>query len=267
MIFEKSSALYNKKVMIRKLLPVLLLAAIIGTGWYALAGRENGRESRQAAAPGHQANFSRGRYSLSEPGSLWQIVNKRRPLEPTGYRPADLTAPHVPLRLGADSDQMKLRPEAARALERLFTRAAGQPADKKVSLILSSAFRPHEYQQTLYEGYVKKYGQAAADAESARPGYSEHQTGLALDVIAASHRCDVAACFADTPEGRWLVDNAWHEGFIIRYGQNQTAVTGYAYEPWHLRYVGPELAAELHNSGNPPLETFFSLPAAPDYGG
>jgi D-alanyl-D-alanine carboxypeptidase len=102
---------------------------------------------------------------------------------------------------------------------------------------------------------------------SARAGYSEHQTGLAVDLITpASPACDFDACFAGTPGGRWLARDSWRFGFVVRYQPATTSITGYAPEPWHLRYVGRPLAAELHRAGIATLEEFFDVPGG-DYPG
>jgi D-alanyl-D-alanine carboxypeptidase len=77
--------------------------------------------------------------------------------------------------------------------------------------------------------------------------------------------CALDQCFANTPQGQWLAANGWKYGFIVRYPADKTAVTGYEYEPWHMRYVGLDLAAEMHRDGIETLEEFFGLPAAPDY--
>jgi D-alanyl-D-alanine carboxypeptidase len=77
--------------------------------------------------------------------------------------------------------------------------------------------------------------------------------------------CALEACFGETPQGQWLAANAWSYGFTLRYPEGATPITGYEYEPWHYRYVGPALAAELHTSGVATLEEFFGLPAAPTY--
>jgi D-alanyl-D-alanine carboxypeptidase len=156
---------------------------------------------------------------------------------------------------------MKLRAEAAKSLEKLFAAAKhnGTP------LRLSSAYRSYVYQVSLYSGYVAKEGQGAADAESARPGYSEHQTGLAVDVGNVDGACEVERCFGDSPAGQWVAANAYKYGYIVRYPNGLTDVTGYEYEPWHLRYVGVDLAAEMHKMGTQTLEQFFGLDSAPDY--
>ena len=111
-------------------------------------------------------------------------------------------------------------------------------------------------------------GQAGADLISARPGFSEHQTGLAADVVAcAGGRCGAIEQLAGTPQGAWVAEHAWEHGYIVRYQDGQTPITGYQPEPWHLRYIGPDLARAYREGGFRTLEEFFGLPAAPDYAG
>jgi len=117
-----------------------------------------------------------------------------------------------------------------------------------------------------YNGHVRSEGQQHADAASARAGHSEHQTGLALDLVACSP-CGGIEAFGATPQGEWVAAHAWEYGFIVRYESGATGVTGYMPEPWHLRYIGRELAAVYHHGGFHTLEEFFGLPAAPDYTG
>ena len=108
-------------------------------------------------------------------------------------------------------------------------------------------------------------GATEADTVSARAGYSEHQTGLAVDLITPDDPgCDFRPCFAHSPAGRWLATHAWRWGFIVRYQPATTAITGYQPEPWHLRYVGGPLAAELKREGVATLEQFFGVPGG-DY--
>jgi D-alanyl-D-alanine carboxypeptidase len=169
--------------------------------------------------------------------------------------------PNVGLRLPGSNPEMQVSPQAVPALEQLAAAAKHDGLD----LIVASAYRSYQAQVSVYNAEVSRNGQQAADRESARPGHSEHQTGLAIDIGAASRKCEVQACFADMPEGQWVAANAYKYGFIIRYAQTTEAITGYTYEPWHLRFVGKELATELHAHDNPPLEIFFGLGAAPDY--
>lgn len=208
-------------------------------------------------------NFQRGTISwrpaapatadldIDNPENTAVVVNKERPLNPEDYAPEDLLS----------VDGQLLRAETAEALKLLQEAAAADG----VTVRAISGYRPFETQSALYSGYTSQYGQEQADAISARPGYSEHQTGLAVDIAAADGACSLQACFADTPAGVWAAENAHRFGFIVRYPAGSSAVTGYAYEPWHLRYVGVDLAQAVHASGIGTLEEYFRLPAAPGY--
>lgn len=92
------------------------------------------------------------------------------------------------------------------------------------------------------------------------PGTSEHETGLAIDVAGADGSCAVADCFGDKPESKWLAEHAWRFGFIIRYPEGKKAITGYKYEPWHLRYVGVDIAAEMQERAITLEECFDMIP-------
>ncbi len=130
---------------------------------------------------------------------------------------------------------------------------------------LVSAYRSHDTQKVIYDSEVKGFGQVQADRESARPGHSEHQTGWAADLAGPDKKCEIKLCFADTDEGKWLATNAHKYGFIIRYPGGKESITGYQYEPWHLRYVGTALAEEMHGTGIQTLEEFFDLSPASSY--
>jgi D-alanyl-D-alanine carboxypeptidase len=204
--------------------------------------------SNSTAASG----FNKTQYSTTDPDSIWVIVNKPLPLNPIDYTPKDLVTPDVPLRVPGN-ESMQLRKVTATALEKLIAGAKGDGYD----LMLASGYRSYTYQVNLYNGYVKSSSQAEADKTSARPGHSEHQTGLALDVEPTTKKCELDACFGDLPEGKWVAANAYKYGFIIRYPADKVDVTGYDYEPWHIRYVGVPLATELHDKGVKTLEEFF----------
>ena len=127
-------------------------------------------------------------------------------------------------------------------------RAAG------LNIYISSGFRSYSYQKTLYNNYVNRDGVVAADTYSARAGHSEHQSGLAFDVNTINNS------FANTEEGKWLNDNCYKYGFILRYPNGKSDETGYQYEPWHFRYVGVELAEKLYNNGNwITVEDYFGI--------
>lgn len=216
------------------------------------------------ASPNQQQSiaqpFNKSQYSLTDPNSLWVIANKLRPLNPRDYAP-QLVTPKMALRLQPTAAEMKVSSAMKADLESM--NAAAKQAG--LTLMLASGYRSYQTQIAVYNNEVKTYGQAAADRESARPGFSEHQTGLAADLAPASGKCVVEDCFASTPEGAWVAAHAYEYGFVIRYQNGKEATTGYRYEPWHVRYVGKALAAELNKQGNPVLETFFGLPAAPNY--
>lgn len=214
------------------------------------------QQTRQNEAPPDtesQPAFDKQKYSIDDPTSPWVIVNKKRPID-LNYEPADLVTPNV-LRDSRDSvKEQQLRREAALAVEKMFADAekAG------IRLLFASGYRSSTLQATYYNNYVARDGKEAADRYSARPGTSEHQTGLAFDLARPDRKCYLETCFADTAEGKWLAAKAANYGFIMRYPEGKEAETGYQYEPWHFRYVGLELTKELAASGLT-METFFGL--------
>jgi D-alanyl-D-alanine carboxypeptidase len=220
------------------------------TGFHTLVARP----TTPAASP--TPSFDRAQRSIDDPASLWVVVDKRRPLQPRSWIPPDLVTPDVP-----HTNPPLLRRAAAAALVRMV---AAAKADG-VGVTSLSAYRPYTSQQRIFERNLATLGEATTLRLTAKPGYSEHQTGLADDLGDASGRCGIATCFATTPAGRWLEANAWRYGWVLRYPKGDEAVTGIQWEPWHFRYVGKALAAELHRTGVPTLEQLFGLPAAPDY--
>ena len=189
--------------------------------------------------------FDKDAHSTTDPSSIWVVVNKAHPITPSDFRP------DIRLVRG-----YQVAAPAARPLERLL--AAGDR--RGLGLKIESGFRSYGYQVGVHAATVASRGEAGADRLSARAGYSEHQTGLAVDLITPSDpACDFEPCFAQTPAGRWLAENAWRWGFIVRYQPATTAITGYQPEPWHLRYVGRPLALELRKEGIGTLEEFFGV--------
>ncbi|MDR3129948.1 MAG: M15 family metallopeptidase [Treponema sp.] len=166
---------------------------------------------------------------------LRTLVDKTHPL-PEGYTPEDL----VDLSGGAyelNRRGHKLRRAAAEALEEMATAARSDG----IRLIVSSAYRSYEYQTEVYSRNVAEMGREAADRESARPGYSQHQLGLVVDFGAADG--SIGDHFAQTPAGRWIAANAGRFGWSLSFPQGLEDATGYRWESWHYRYVGRELAA------------------------
>ncbi|GHV94789.1 hypothetical protein AGMMS50293_11090 [Spirochaetia bacterium] len=179
---------------------------------------------------------------LEEEPYLRMLVDKQHSL-PQGYEPADLVelkpAPHA----GRDGSYkvgragLMLRREAAESLDEMAEAAQTQG----VTLVASSAYRSYNYQVEVYNRNVREMGQESADRESARPGYSQHQTGLVVDFGS------IDDSFAETAAGRWIAANASRFGWSISFPQGYEAVTGYRWESWHYRYVGRELAGFIDN--------------------
>lgn len=243
------------------LIVVVVLGVVIGNLLVA------GDGSTPAPGPGaiveptataHPVNgFDRAAHSLDDPESPWVVVNKQRPIVPVDFTPPDLVAVKVP-----HTWAPLLRADAATAVEAMFAAATSEAG---LSLESNSAFRSYASQVEVYTSEVKSAGVAAADLSTARPGTSEHQTGLTIDIGAENGACRFNVCFADTAEGQWLAANAWRFGYLLRYPADKVAVTGYEFEPWHFRYLGTDLSTELHSTGVSTLEEFFELPSAPTY--
>lgn len=199
------------------------------------------------------------RHSLTDPASPWVVVNKHRPLSPAGYVPADLVQPRV--RLATSGESALLNSTTAGAAEKMFAAAAAAG----VVITLASGYRSFNTQITTYNRWVNAEGQAAADTASARPGYSEHQTGWSFDIGDGNGRDSFTPAFANQPAAVWAKSNAHLFGFVVRYPWMFHEITGYYYEPWHLRFVGAETAVDMHTRGIATLEEYFGLEAAPAY--
>lgn len=235
------------KAKLRGLAPFMFLAIVLLVGW-ALVFRDNTqpvntpqiKTNVPSPAPAPLPAFDKTKYSLTDPASLWVIASKKYPLNPINYAPGDL------VNVGGGQ---QLRKDAATALARLSNDA--RVANLTIQPL--SGYRSYARQKQVYQNEVDTYGQATADTESAQPGKSEHQTGWAIDIG------KIDDSFANTPEGQWVAANAWKYGFIIRYPQGKQDITGYRYEPWHLRYIGTDLSTEMHNQGITTLEEFFGV--------
>jgi len=253
----------------KKHLPVLLLVALILAGSYILGNplKVSAPKATQPAPVPVQltpkpAPFNKLLYSTSDVVSLWFVANKQHPLNPKDYAPANLVVPAILLRANIASPEKYVRSDVAKALE---TMVAAASADG-VTFDLQSGYRSYAFQVSLYNRYVQQQGQTVADSQSARPGYSEHQTGLAADLGSTTNpTCNIAQCYATTVEGKWLAANAYRYGFIIRYPDTKQLVTGYEYEPWHARFVGIELSQEMYNKNITTLEEFFSVSGGQNY--
>lgn len=165
------------------------------------------------------------------------IVNKEHRLKSCD-RPADLVEPDVTFAPQSEGEKRLLRKEPAWYLERLFCEAEKQG----IALAAVSGYRSYERQQQIYEHSLKTKGKEHTQRYIAPPGGSEHQTGLAMDISCEALRYELEEEFEQTKEGIWLKKNAPLFGFVIRYPKGKEEITGYAYEPWHIRYVTKALA-------------------------
>jgi D-alanyl-D-alanine carboxypeptidase len=179
------------------------------------------------------------------------IVNKQRSL-PKGYEPSDLVVPNVPFSFDGPHEKRHMRKEAAGALEKLF--AAAKKDGIKLRAV--SGYRSYARQKTIYNNNVKTKGLEYASKVSAVPGMSEHQTGLAIDVSSPSVGNALEQSFGSSKEGKWLAKHAPEYGFVIRYPKGKEDITGYVYEPWHIRYIGVDLAEDAASKGLT-LEEYF----------
>lgn len=175
--------------------------------------------------------------------SLAVLVNKDYALD-EDFKPDDLVTVSVPTVL-ENPEIKQLREEAAEKLKEMFEIA------KQSNIILHarSGYRSYNTQVQLFKNYASNHGEEAANKYSARPGQSEHQTGLAMDITSESVNYQLSNNFGQVSEGIWTSENAHKFGFIIRYPEDKEEITGYQYEPWHLRYLGEELATDIYESG------------------
>lgn len=174
---------------------------------------------------------------------LLVLVNKEHPVDPD-YKPDDLTQikAYVPDR---SETTRYMRAEAAEAFQQMVDKAA----EDGVELKMTTAYRSYDFQKILFDNYVAQKGEEQANTFSAKPGQSEHQTGLAVDVSSPSVDYQLSNDYGKTKEGKWIADEAYRFGFILRFPKGKEEITGYQYEPWHLRYVGLTAAKEIHEEG------------------
>ncbi|WP_335871628.1 M15 family metallopeptidase [Bacillus sp. 2205SS5-2] len=192
-----------------------------------------------------KSSFTQTKPTLAENhDSEMALINKQYFL-PNDYIPADLIEPNVPFTFEEDLPKKLLVKEAALALEEMFAAAKNE----NVELLAASGYRSFDQQKTLFAWYADTHGEEEANKFSARAGQSEHQSGLAMDVSSKSVAYDLTEAFGETPEGKWVATHAAEYGFIVRYPKGKEAITGYKYEPWHLRYVGKEMAREIESEG------------------
>lgn len=190
---------------------------------------------------------------LANPYEILVLVNKEYKL-PSDFVPEDLVTPNVRFPFTEDLPKKQLRSVAAKALEDLFKAAD----EEDLELFAQSGYRSYDRQAAIFTSNVEQHGEEVANQFSARPGESEHQSGLTMDVTSPDVDFDLTTDFGETKEGKWLKKHAEEFGFIIRYPEEKEDITGYQYEPWHLRYVGIKAAKEI-NEEKLTLEEYLSL--------
>lgn len=245
---------------------IVMFLVVIGLAGYVFFGKDNKKKEEETAAkekvqetatPEPTATPYVGEVNgvlnpeFTDTDSLLLLANKKHPL-PAGYVPDDLVIPDVQ----TNGNTVYMGQEAAEALKEMFTAAANDG----VTLLAGSGYRSEDYQRTLYNGYVQQYGVETADTISSRPGYSDHQTGLALDISDHDGATYLTQDMENTPEGQWLRKHAHEYGFIMRYPKGKQDITGYAYEPWHFRYVGKEWSEKIYSKGEfESFEEYFNV--------
>ena len=177
----------------------------------------------------------------AEAKGLLILVNKTHPVD-QNYKPDDLEKikDYAPDR---SETTRYMRAEAAEAFHQMVDKAA----EDGIELKMTTAYRSFDFQKILFDNYVAQKGEEQANTFSAKPGQSEHQTGLAVDVSSPSVDYQLSDDYGKTKEGKWIADHAYRFGFILRFPKGKEDVTGYQYEPWHLRYVGLAAAKEIHD--------------------
>lgn len=180
--------------------------------------------------------------------SLQRVANRNRLISET-YVPADLRVVNV-----HSSKNVELREEAAASLETMFADAINE----NIYIKLVDGYRSYQEQKDLYNYYISRSGQWFADSIDAYPGASEHQLGLCADLGNYYGHCELQACFAPYPVSVWLEENAYKYGWVERFTEEKTDVTGIRYSPWHYRYIGVEEATKVHDSGLT-LEEYYGL--------
>ena len=248
---------FFSRLYVRTILCAVLCGAVIFcfTGCGGGSGDDSASVQTTAEERGKGAEMDpekKAQLQKDQENGLFLLVNKdpENHLDPS-YKAEDLE----PIKYyAADHNKYTrfMRAEAAEAFHRLVETAA----EEGIDIVMTTAYRSYEFQQILWDNYVAQKGEEEANKTSARPGESEHQTGLAVDLSTSEIDYRNSSDFADTAAGRWVAENAHKFGFILRFPEDKTDITGYSYEPWHIRYVGLTAAADIYEE-NLTLEEYL----------
>ncbi|MEG0307556.1 MAG: M15 family metallopeptidase [Clostridium sp.] len=237
------------KIIRRNIVLAIIVVLIVTCGWKGVKALNS-----KSVVVSQQSDLSDRRKSrgsaIDDDDSIIEldretvlIVNRENVLD-ENYLPENLTAPKTKFIGNGDPNVNKLEATAAKALEELFNAA------KKDSIYLLgvSGYRDYNYQKNLYNKAVRESGKEYADKYTAKPGASGHQTGLVMDILSEDYQT-LDDGFDKTDAYKWVEKNCSSYGFIIRYPKGKESITGYNYEPWHLRYVGKTVAKEIMGNG------------------
>lgn len=210
----------------------LATLAIIFIGIYAVINNVHSNKETETSI--------NSKIIIKDTNDISVLVNKKRAL-PSHYIPENLVIPDVDFTFEGYAEQKNLRKPAADALEELFNAAE----QEGYNLMAVSGYRSYDYQKELFDNEVAQCGNIeTANTSVAMPGESEHQTGLAMD-ICCSVDGNVLGGFEGTPEAQWIYEHCHEYGFIVRYPKGKTDITGYMYEPWHIRYLGKKISKDV----------------------
>lgn len=252
-----SSRALKRRLSLIVAVPVMLVSGACGQATReGFASADEGRgQPAQAPVPVASASLapvSGPRIEVvrgsTDPLSYLVLVTKTKPLDPIDFVPPDLVdLAEVP---GTEGTMMRADAAAAMTLMYQAAEAAGVP------FAVNTSYRSSTFQANLFARYSAAQGEAAASRSVARPGYSEHQTGLAADIYDTSAN-KLAQSFGSSPAGLWIAEHAHEYGFIISYPKGKEALTGYIWEPWHVRYVGVEVAQDMRDKGVVTLQEYL----------
>jgi D-alanyl-D-alanine carboxypeptidase len=180
-------------------------------------------------------------YTIQNPDDYLTLVKPGFNLS-SSYEPSDLVKPNMPI--APDCNNYQLRKDAANALVKMYEAAKKEG----YNLVINSGYRSYQKQVETYQSFENKWGGIYAKEHVATPGASEHQTGLGVDLTSESVVNKEKLVFGDTEEYQWVIKNAHKYGYILRYSEGTSDITGIAHEPWHFRYVGVEAATEIYEN-------------------
>ncbi len=246
---ERSQKLRKRRFrQIRAAIAALLLLCVIAFAFASCSGDDDKASAGDDGAAGGQKSEAdlkaekKAELKADIDAGLLVLVNKQHPVD-SDYVPEDL-APVKYYAPDRNKNSRFMRAEAADHFHELVEAAQAENID----IVMTTAYRSYEFQQILWDNYVKEKGEEEANKTSARPGESEHQTGLAVDCSTSEIDNRNSQDFADTAAGRWVAENAYKYGFILRFPEGKSDITGYSYESWHLRYVGAAAAKDIYDN-------------------